>query len=838
VDGGRLNGSWSQWIERLVLNAPRARREGALVQYLAASTGSIPIVGSTGIPSGEAFGVGTVIGPLYISGSAGIYEGGMGTGWLTFDQIVSGSAGIPSGETFGVGSMSGPIVGSTGIPSGEAFGTGTILPSVLIGSAGIPSEEAFGTDAIIGFIGGPLIGSTGIPSGETFGVGVIAGPVTGFTGIASSEAFGSGGAIAVRISGSAGIPSAELFGSGGRLGYSIRGVQGIESGEFVGRNGAVLALSTTNSNYNLYLSGRDRTPYLRVGSLNIDCQINFNAAARFELYAADGAYTPAVGERVLIQYYDDGTWRRIFAGTIETVEYYRVPHSTHQFASVSATDYGRALSRRLVNMKFPAANFGSLNSILSWIEQRFLLQEGLTWKQYPDPGVQIGDLEFSYAPLNEVLTKLAEICNLQWMVDFDGNLHVADFPSMVQLAPIELTEDTTGPNSQTWRDLVVRRSRGLYRNVQFVKSTFTVTSRVVTETYVVPINEFAVEPVLIERFFDGYFLKDRRYFGNVLKVNRIWENGVEVPFRDPYRGINPPNPKWELIWENDIQLYQAYPRYEPLPNGSTLTIEFVVRNDAPPAVEERDSSEISYRSSIEGGSGIYEAYEEVFDVEDPASVQAIAQALLERFGKLGLEVEFETLRFGLFPGQRLPANLPSYGVEEDLTIESTSMRELSPRVLSTQVKASNIIQQRDALAAFQRLVRKLRRAPQRTYNEIVFVLAETIPGITNPGLTTGTNMTSPYPLRSKMTLVEVSAIFKQPPQGADILINIRADGQSIFPSGVYLRYPAGETGTVSQTSFRDAPLTLNAGTVLTIDVVQIGTTFPGMDGTVVVRGAV
>jgi len=99
-------------------------------------------------------------------------------------------------------------------------------------------------------------------------------------------------------------------------------------------------------------------------------------------------------------------------------------------------------------------------------------------------------------------------------------------------------------------------------------------------------------------------------------------------------------------------------------------------------------------------------------------------------------------------------------------------------------------------------------------------------------------MTSPYPLRSKMTLVEVSAIFKQPPQGADILINIRADGQSIFPSGVYLRYPAGETGTVSHTSFRDAPLTLGAGTILTIDVVQTGTAFPGMDGTVVVRGAV
>lgn len=90
------------------------------------------LTGSTGIPSEESFGLGSVLN--------------------TGDQAIIGSSGIASLEAFGAGAvgLAGDLVGGSGIASEESFGHGLLTFSNFIqGQYGIASEESFGHGALI-----------------------------------------------------------------------------------------------------------------------------------------------------------------------------------------------------------------------------------------------------------------------------------------------------------------------------------------------------------------------------------------------------------------------------------------------------------------------------------------------------------------------------------------------------------------------------------------------------------------------------------------------------------------------------------------------------------------
>lgn len=813
--------------------------------------------GTAGIPSAEAFGTGGELVRPEIVGSAGIPSAtAFGTGNARLDlQVLAGGAGIPTAAAFGAGKVSGPIVGTTGIASAAAFGSGGFVSTgTLTGSTGIPSAEAFGADGVAGQIGGPLDGTVvpGITSREAFGAGGrVAGPISGAAGIASAEAFGTGG-VAAGLFGhwGTGIPSGEAFPTTGKIGRGLSGYLGIPSQEAFGLSGALLRLTSTHTNFALYIGGVNRTTYLSAETLQVDRQLNFQAAANFQLCIRDGSgFKPSPGSEVVVYYFleSTGVWERIFGGSVETAETMAVPGTTTTYIQVTATDYAKALSKRLVNMKFSQLNYGTLDSIMNWLDDNIFHAEGIEWVSMGDPGITIPDLEFNYAPCNEVMDRLSEIVGWEWQVDFFKVLRIYDRPAEITTAPFDITEETGGTNGRTWADLTVRDTRGLYRNRQYIKATFSAKSKTLTESYTNPTNE-TVPAYPTEKYFDGQFLKDQRYYGNVLRINSIKVDGTPVAWYSQwadasYQVFNNPPANWDFmqIWPNDLQLIWnllgkpgLYPGV-----GHVVTVEFEQAMEAPPGIMVENAAEIAARKAVEGGSGIYEAVEEVVDIEDAATLQQIAQQLLDRFSVMGKEVDFSTLRWGLQPGMELTANLPTRGLGSTLmNVERISYAEEGKRQLRCQVTISNQIQQRDALSAFQRLVRRLRKAPARMTQNVTFTLAETIQGIINPGLVTGTNITSAYPLRKKFTVNEAAVYFKTPPTGTSVKLNIKADGVSILPTGTYIEYPVGQTSPIVWTTFKDAPVTLDKGAVITVDVVQTGSGQPGKDGTLVLQGYV
>jgi hypothetical protein len=1142
-----------------------------------ASTGQ-DLTGEVGITSAEAFSAGTFIWDLFVTGSAGIAsEEAFSAGSLafsspivgvdgiaseetfgvgTFDLIIVGGSGITSAEVFSAGIIAGAIKGEVGIASEEAFSDGIIENNVVYALAGIASEEAFGVGSF-GYEGGPVEGLVGIASAEAFGVGVISGPIVGVDGIASAEAFGVGELLS-KIIGISGIETGEQFGSGGTVTRSAAGLEGIVSEEAFGKTGALLTFSpgldnAAPSNFVVYVGSSLWTEYVQADSIKIERQVNYQSSAALTLIDSDQLIWPRRGDEVIIYHYDedlspekpgDNNWHRIFAGTIETMEINGDwVGDTTRFINVNCTDYGRGLSKRLLYKTFDEATYGTLTKIMEYLNSTILKEEGLTWVSKGDPGIVIGDIEFDYTPMNEVLDKLSEIVGWTWLTDYYRNLYIYDKPTEQVSAPFDLTEDTTGANAYMWRNLKVTHSRGLFRNRQYVRSITAagedggvitppnadpdpddVPLTVLKKTYTVgtwkvspealislrrnawdtsPIyyqdelryvpnpaggwhfitvsglkttdkvsNHMAVNGVIAAtqedmEFFgsnppiefaprivddspyaaDGYDISSPWYRGGYvtsLKVNGVsktvtgldgrnpstglfdvdwmcpmntgyttptnglhyfqwmgtqfeagsnggqslvcyyigriidplneskvhikygdsieitWtsyggtvpetythtyvidvprdvdgypdaylqdtveagagnplrfqgqeerigrrtgaykqfltgaviydealegivkgvqsvkRNGVEeVVNKSYYQGVLPvANAEWlwavgvpkivgrhiwqNNFWRNNIGKYinQAnvsmvgedieYPlsaRVDKQPVwGDIIEVEWLVPATTQPPAE---PVEVPPDDPVDPGDdpiaiptiGIWEAVDDLPGVTDPVLVRRFAQSLLNKYSVPGVEVEFETFRFGWEPGQETTITLRKYGVYNmTAKVESITYTEDSMRVLKQNVKISNSIQGRDALNAFNRLLKKLNQPNKAQKSTITFHLAETIPGIPNPGLITGTEMGAAFIARRNITLIDGVVYFKTAPTGAPIQMDIKVDGVSIFPVGHGVVYPADSTALKAFSLFRTNPLTIKKNSRVTIDVISTGSEQPGKDGTLVLSG--
>lgn len=98
-------------------------------------------------------------------------------------------------------------------------------------------------------------------------------------------------------------------------------------------------------------------------------------------------------------------------------------------------------------------------------------------------------------------------------------------------------------------------------------------------------------------------------------------------------------------------------------------------------------------------------------------------------------------------------------------------------------------------------------------------------------LSVGTNKTNALIVPRKGIIIKALAYLKQPPEGSDVIFDINLNGTSIWNinQNNRLRVLAGQNSG-SQTNFDI--IDVNEGDILTIDVDQVGSTFPGQDATV------
>lgn len=78
-----------------------------------------------------------------------------------------------------------------------------------------------------------------------------------------------------------------------------------------------------------------------------------------------------------------------------------------------------------------------------------------------------------------------------------------------------------------------------------------------------------------------------------------------------------------------------------------------------------DLPEIAARAALEGGTGIYEAFQSGTDVLGDTAALTVAQAIIERYGRVPRTFSFQTLLDGFVAGQIVTVNWPTLGFTAD-----------------------------------------------------------------------------------------------------------------------------------------------------------------------------
>jgi hypothetical protein len=682
--------------------------------------------------------------------------------WSTFSIPTNRSifpSGVASAFAAGTAFLSAPI-GPTGIPAGDHEGTPTIVPqAAVILPTGLPSGAA---------IGGP-----NIAQGTQFIVPA---------GLASAFA--------------AGTPAMHI----NFVIAQVTLVDGFPSGGLdYGQIGAPPAIAGGDSNLSLWINGTRRDEFLLRGTCQVQRLVNKSASASFTLEVdGSGGYLPAPGDRVVI---NDGG-KTFFAGIIDEVDAVLLDSTAYSFTySISCIDWMALCDRRLVFQVF-AAGLKPV-SVVQLTTDNFLSLEGIDWHFTPRPPGTLPELTYSGATVAEVFNDLTRLTGYQWTIDFQRRLLFTPPTSGTVFAGYSIATD----NGKYRPGLMVKRSVGNYRNVQYVRSDeLLIGSRHDTITSLAGQVDFLTQfPVSTKP---------------IVKVD-----GVAVVVKQLHVDADALSGwYWTLNFTNVTN--------QAIPPGAGHTIDIYYTTFISNVVESLNNTQIAARRAATGLSGRIEQLEEFKNVA-LADAEAIADGLLRKYGAgLPVDVTFENDEFPPDPSMLLNVDLPAFGISSAQYlvsgVRSTSLAgtDLGKGTsFRSQVSlTSGEEQQADYTQWFGELVRRTKQGePIIKYQTATWAMAVG----TDATLVTGDNGANPHIVRQAGQLAMIKAIAAHAPAGdvfrCDILRSAGGVGTptSIFVAGKYVEIPVGSTKLVTLDLVDTTglvPIQFAADDVLTINV--------------------
>lgn len=239
--------------------------------------------------------------------------------------------------------------------------------------------------------------------------------------------------------------------------------------------------------------------------------------------------------------------------------------------------------------------------------------------------------------------------------------------------------------------------------------------------------------------------------------------------------------------------------------------------------------------------GLYEAVYQAKNVNDEDTCLALAQGLLDLYGTDG---DFpQAVRFTYNSSQQASWLTPGMTIDVDRTFPtalgiyqveqvSSVLEGLTVWKHSVTLRAGlGDVTDEIALEAFRTSGRLAVVSPPF---RATFEIGQDIPGITNPGISTGlisnVFIVPQVSGQSTVTVASWDAIFPtDPPTGDDFIADFLVNGVSIFPSGDANKMviPDGDASLVSGIRFLTDNILLSPGAIVTMNVIQVGSTNPG-----------
>lgn len=565
------------------------------------------------------------------------------------------------------------------------------------------------------------------------------------------------------------------------------GLEGIASGEALGTTGALLPVTTRA--FTVYVAGVDVTKYIKNPSITINLQLGSLATASFDVIqefsggAIASTLSPDVRQSVIIHHNASGY--RLFAGVVEGLSTTRESGTLGAIITrVSCSDWGSRLMR-MAMAKWYTVPIGSFIPIIARdVVDQFITDSGITFDGIGPLGANIYEQLYNWVMAGEVFRSGCDAAGLDYRIDAYGRLKFIDRTAGYIAAPFSITQ-----NNGLWRSLTTGKNLSKYANRVIVKNsqdigalwTDTATASAATSYYTT--YPQSVKPL-------------------------VTVAGVSMTVCAMADLASTPGAQYYYI--PDAQgLFST----NLAPTTGAMVITYPSRTSYVAIAE--DAAEIALY-------GRYDHVEEAKDLTDPDAMQALATQLLAQLLVVPVSATVETDEMGLEPGQLLTINAD--GVNDDFLIESIAINEWYFDLCRATVQASTTgARNGSAMVQTHRRIARERNPVDRVTEGLRFVLAETIEGIANPGLTTGVKPAMRTYPKHHGYIKQCRLYFNSVESGTLttglIEIDVLQNGVSIFPTGEYMTFPAGATSEQVQFNFSANPLRVDQGDVFTVEII-------------------
>lgn len=372
------------------------------------------------------------------------------------------------------------------------------------------------------------------------------------------------------------------------------------------------------------------------GTLSIIDNINDRSTASFLLQTS--STTLNIGEEVIIT---DGA-TRIFGGTIENLNYFIYKGTNVREYTVECVDFNQVTDRLRIAQTY--AN-QTVTEIVTDIINKYLATEGISLGNIPSTTPTIVQANFNYIQISDALNYLKDATQINWNIDYNKGLNI--FYRTDNIA--------TGFVDADMLDLNIQETRTQYRNVQWLKAGDGTTE-------VQTLEKPTPEPDGVSKTFLTRF--------PLAKKPDIFVNSVQVNESDI--GINGLDTGKKWYWNKDRKEIVQDDSETILISSDVLEITY--NGLIPILAKVENSAEITSRQSVEGGSGIYEAFEKRVALSDKSAAINYAQGLLNKYDEIPEILTVRTKQFRN-AGKIINVNSTTYSKNEDYLIESVNITE-------------------------------------------------------------------------------------------------------------------------------------------------------------------
>jgi hypothetical protein len=789
----RKGHSYALWISPLVLGVSGVASQQSVHAPTVENT---QVVASTKVPSQQSVPSPVIAGPLTVTGVPS--QQSVIAPAVTAPEII----GVPLPVTwtpraFHTPSVVGPVGPVSPVPSQQALYAPTMDVSQTIApSAAVPSQQAFFAPDVSNV---QVISPAKVPSQQSFLSPHVSGSSQFITPIGSlpSQQF---------------VPAPDIEGGVySQLNPAIDGLQIFLGGVEVTKYTLLLESNVPSTEPTLGSGGVAQ-------SCTIQSQVIGRWTATFKLFDNTGTISPSLAQTV--QILDYGV--KIFAGCIQSISINRELSTASAITfEITATDKSGICDHRVVagTPDYPAGS-DVAQTILD-IVTNYLNGEGITTNNVPTDG-SLGTLatdeQFNFNTVTQAFDQICTDNGLLWFVDVNGDLNVCTEDTFPE-APFDLTE-----TSGNWRNLAVSLNLLNYRNKQYVVSNLSTlpgsatsgdnsggqggggSSAIVSETYVWNFASPGVpNPGIVMQVINGTpTLVGVQVQLPIQTIQSIVVSGGFTP-QTVYELSNfngqTSQASNDYLWSylsstdpaglNTIADTQAFPEIL-LPLGATVTINYVPGTNN--AAAQTGAAIVAVTPpgapSVGGlgtcGSGTYEAVEQVQNVATQDGLQAIANAILSRYGGVPTTIDFETDYPGLRPGQVITINIPgTYAPTAQLLITQVQGTHMSGNIgygmskgtvngsFRWAVECSSILDPGNWVKWYENLIERTQNAlPVYQYEEADFAIG--LGGGGNIG--NGLVQANPYIVKRTGLLFDMHAAAAIPPTGQDLVITFYRNG--------------------------------------------------------------